>query len=93
MPYVSSTTKQHFQYLLDELKIDPPQDEGQLTYLLTEVALAYLRASPKRFSTLCRIEGAFGCAKAEFARRVRDRYEDQKIAENGDVFTIEDLAP
>lgn len=80
MPYINDTDK----YAVD---CGGPTKPGQLNYAITEVLLAYLEYKGKSYSTLNDIVGALECAKAEFIRRVVNDYENQKMIENGDVYS------
>ena len=69
-----------------------PQDAGELNYAVTMVVDAYLaRAAASegrtRYKHLNEAIGVLECAKLELYRRVAAPYEDQKIAESGDVYT------
>lgn len=63
----------------------PPENAGELNYLITSLVLKYIGPS----ISYGRINDAIGvleCAKLEMYRRLAAPYEDTKIAENGDVY-------
>lgn len=64
---------------------------GDLNYLISSMAKAYIDAKGLRYEHLNAVVGALDSCKAEFQRRVVGPYEDSKIAENGDVYGA--LAP
>lgn len=86
MPYVSSEAR-------DRLASgDPPDGAGELNYAVTKLVDAYLsRAAERdgrtRYAHLNEVIGVLECAKLELYRRVAAPYEDEKIEENGDVYT------
>lgn len=83
MPYVSPWRRE---------TLDPdvmPDNAGELNYVFTKAAIDYVTDHGLSYSTINDIQGAFEGAKAEFYRRVAVPYEDNKIAENGDVYPDE----
>ena len=63
-----------------------PGDLNFLIIRLVEGYLALLQGS--RSAKLNEVIGALDCAKLELYRRVAAPYEDQKIAESGDVYEV-----
>lgn len=66
---------------------------GDLNYLMTKLAHAYVQAGGLNYHNLNSIVGVFESAKAEFQRRVVGPYEDRKIELNGDVLPFEEEKP
>lgn len=71
-----------------------PANPGELNYAITSLVDAYLAACAEsagrlRYSHVNEAVGVLECAKLELYRRVAAPYEDDKIAENGDVYTVE----
>jgi hypothetical protein len=68
--------------------------EGDLNYVLTSVALAWLKyhKPPYKYATRVQVLAAFEAAKLEYYRRVMAPYEDKKIEVNGDVYPREVLS-
>ncbi len=77
MPYITEKQK-------DELEARPPQNVGELTYLLYLTCLKYAGSSPN-YQTYAEILGALTATQHELYRRRVAPYEDRKILENGDV--------
>jgi hypothetical protein len=63
------------------------QTPGELNYAITEMCLNYAEEFDHRYATYNAIIGALECAKLEFYRRLTAPYEDEKIADNGDVYS------
>lgn len=63
-----------------------PQTAGELNYMITTLLLGYVDEHGKRYATINDCLGALEGAKLEFYRRLAAPYEDDKIAENGDVY-------
>jgi predicted DNA-binding protein with PD1-like motif len=59
------------------------QNPGELNYMITRFLNQYLLDA-----VINEIIGALECAKLELYRRVAAPYEDLKIKENGDVYTV-----
>ena len=81
MPYI----KQEDRYKLDTLEW-PPCSAGELNYGITRMIKCYLHDRGISYQTMNDIVGALEGAKLEFYARVVRPYEDEKIAENGDVY-------
>lgn len=82
MPYIPENEKRVVNRI-------GPSTPGQLNYALTRVGVDYLRAislGTPSYADMTEVLAAFEAAKLEFYRRVMAPYEDQKIAENGDVY-------
>ena len=58
---------------------------GQLNFVFTNVILAYLGSDP-HYKDFNEVIGVLECVKLELYRRMIAPYEDQKCAENGDVY-------
>jgi uncharacterized protein DUF6899 len=81
MPYI---TPERRKAILAGAK---PQDAGELNFAITMLVDDYLKDKGEiRYSHLNEVIGAVDCAKLELYRRVAAPYEDEKIAENGDVY-------
>ena len=82
MPYINQKRR-------DALKgSGRPETPGELNYAITMLLVEYWYnpALPGNYTRINDISGACTEALAEFRRRVVGKYEDQKIAENGDVY-------
>lgn len=65
----------------------PPQNPGELNYLVTRLVIDYLHEHGTSYQTINDIIGALEGCKAEFQRRVVGIYEAEKAGVNGDVYT------
>lgn len=81
MPYIKQEDRE--KLALDEYV---PGTPGTLNYQITMLLREYVTYRKLSYQTINDIIGALEGAKAEFQRRVVAPYEDQKIAENGDVY-------
>lgn len=83
MPYIKPEDRA--KILLDEQSISTA---GELNYFISTLLNWYLNQKGKSYSTINEAIGVLECAKLELYRRVAAPYEDIKIEENGDVYTI-----
>lgn len=82
MPYIKQADRPEVTPRTDR-DIETP---GELNFAITHLVLDYQRRQGGPGYALANtIVGVLECAKAEFLRRHLAPYEDQKIAENGDV--------
>lgn len=66
-----------------------PQRPGELNYVVTRLIDQYLRdRGGLRYAQINEVIGVLECAKLELYRRLAAPYEDRKIAENGDTYTV-----
>lgn len=88
MPYIPAADRDKLQSATDAMAavIDRDTTAGDLNYMISLMAKAYIEAKGLRYEHLNAVVGALDSAKAEFQRRVVAPYEDQKIADNGDVY-------
>lgn len=83
MPYISPEDRSRI--LVDETSISTP---GELNYFISILLNWYINQKGKSYTTINEMIGALECAKLELYRRIAVPYEDTKIKENGDVYTI-----
>lgn len=83
MPYIKPEDR--VKILLDEENISTP---GELNYFISNLINWYIIQKDKSYSTINEVIGVLECAKLELYRRVAAPYEDIKIEENGDVYTV-----
>lgn len=88
MPYVSKEKRKHYYDLTSAIKNSPPEGAGDLNYLISKLVDEYLFRTGVRYDTLNTVAGVLACAQMEVYRRITAPYEDTKIKENGDVFTV-----
>ncbi len=93
MPYILAADRAKLKPAADAIVAAITADTvaGDLNYLISLMAKAYIDAKGLRYEHLNAVVGALDSCKAEFQRRVVGPYEDKKIAENGDVYG--ELAP
>lgn len=87
MPYIKKDRREAWlddQPMLPEFQAD---NAGDLNYVFTEVAQDYLLRKGLKYQHINDVIGALEGAKLELYRRVAAGYEDNKIAENGDVYS------
>lgn len=66
-----------------------PENAGELNYLITKLIDEYLKNCEKvNYAALNEVIGVLECAKLELYRRVVAPYEDTKIIENSDVYSV-----
>lgn len=87
MPYIAPDARERLA------AGDAPSNPGELNYALTRLVDAYLarqadEAGRIRYAHLNEAIGVLECAKLELYRRVVAPYEDGKIDESGDVYTV-----
>lgn len=89
MPYIPRADRLAFDDALKELvRVVSKRglSNGELNYLMTQLARLYLIRHGTSYNTLSDVVKAFECAKLEFYARMARPYEDRKIEENGDVY-------
>lgn len=83
MPYIKPEDRATI--LLQPESIDSP---GELNYYISTLINYYINKKTLSYSVLNEIIGALECAKLELYRRIAAPYEDEKINQNGDVYTL-----
>ena len=89
MPYIKNeatrnTISQHMEEVVSTIN-----NPGDLNFAITSLITHYWKdVDVSSYVVLNDIMGALECAKAEFYRRVAVPYEEQKLAENGDVYSV-----
>lgn len=85
MPYIDQESRKVWDddYFADA--IEGVSTPGELNYFISQIIGHYLLENGIRYQTMNDVVGALDNAKDEFKRRIQDKYEDKKIAENGDV--------
>ena len=83
MPYI----KQEIRDQLDPDLTISPTNEGEMNYVITDILDDYLSAYGLNYANVNALVGVLECAKLELYRRIAAPYEDEKIQENGDVYT------
>jgi len=87
MPYISKKDREDLKHKLvyGGRSIETP---GELNYMITIMIDQYLNDKKLSYTSINEVIGVLECAKLELYRRVALPYEDTKIQQNGDVYTI-----
>lgn len=83
MPYIDPVRRLQIGLGRDD---DKAATIGECTFVITEAAMEWVRQAPPSYERYNAAIGALECAKLELYRRLVAPYEDQKCAENGDVY-------
>jgi hypothetical protein len=83
MPYIDQNRRS--EILIDSTKIS---NAGDLNYYITILVDQFIHNKGKSYAVINEVVGALECAKLELYRRVAAPYEDIKIGQNGDVYTV-----
>lgn len=77
-------------YIKESIRLNAPstRTDGELNYAITCLINGYIEEHGKGYSTLNSAIGVLECAKLELYRRIVAPYEDTKIIENGDVYSV-----
>lgn len=84
MPYIRQDLRRELDPSL-ECGDMVPDEPGELAYYITRVIQDYLPSEP-RYPDYASVLGVLETVKQEFYRRVVVPYEDNKRADNGDVY-------
>lgn len=88
MPYIKQEERQKYSHILnvvEQLFEHNGVTPGELNYLMSSIAHAYVARKGLHYTYLNDVLGVFTGAKDEFYRRVVIPYENKKIEENGDI--------
>lgn len=86
MPYITQNDRVDFDTILSTMP--GIYSAGQLNYVITRICDAYIKQHGLKYQTLNDISGVLTNANFELYRRVAAPYEDIKIGENGDAYTV-----
>jgi hypothetical protein len=88
MPYI----KQEDRPFLDQkltFNVIAIHSAGELNYCVTKLVDHYINAhGGVSYKNINEVIGVLECAKLELYRRIAAPYEDSKIVENGDAYTL-----
>lgn len=89
MPYINEAAREKIQSG-DDISFLAPETPGELNYCVVELLNAYIDASGEEvgYSLFNEIMGVLECTKEEFYRRMVAPYEDIKLEENGEVYSL-----
>lgn len=83
MPYISQEQRRDFDSLFATMLLSFKPTSGELNYIITRLILA---TQPKCYDDYNKLVGVLECCKLEFYRRAVANYEQEKAAQNGDIF-------
>lgn len=83
MPYI----KKEDRIKLNKSNIS--NNSGELNFQITMLINSYLERKGISYTNLNEVIGVLECAKLEIYRRLAAKYEDKKISENGDVYSLD----
>jgi hypothetical protein len=83
MPYIKPELRSSI--LLDPESIS---NAGELNYYISTLVNHFINEKGKSYAVVNEVIGALECAKLELYRRIIAPYEDIKIQENGDVYSV-----
>lgn len=84
MPYIDAERR----HWLEPRPIDEAVTAGELNFQVACLVNEYLTVNGVSYHRLNDVVGVLECLKLEIYRRLVAPYEDDKIIDNGDVFTI-----
>lgn len=91
MPYIPDDPRRDILDSLAEQVGYEVDSKGELNFAISRICAHYLLSNKKgskiRYDDFSDIAGVLTDVEAEFRRRCTNVYEDNKCAENGDVFT------
>jgi hypothetical protein len=88
MPYIPNKRRDEIDQEITSQGLDwAPQNAGDLNFLVTTFIDNALSERGVRYALLNEMIGALECCKLELYRMMAAPYEDDKIAENGGVYS------
>lgn len=89
MPYIKDQIRRDFLDVREFYgALGNPRDAGELNFQISTMIDKYITKIGKTYTTLNAVVGVLECAKLEMYRRIAAPYENQKLEENGDVYTV-----
>ncbi len=88
MPYIKPEDREFFDDKLT-FKVKAIHSAGELNYCVTKLVDHYISFhGGVSYKNINEVIGVLECAKLELYRRIAAPYEDVKIQENGDAYTL-----
>ena len=92
MPYIKKDMRYQLDGAINKLvcemnKLEDDARKGVLNYVITRIILGVIGPELK-YGKINDVVGAMECCKMELYRKLAVPYEDEKIAENGDVYPV-----
>jgi hypothetical protein len=90
MPYLKSIDRFEIEQDLDTIGFSDfvPNNGAHLNFIVCTLVNNYIEKNGLDYAGLQEMIGSLDCAKMEIYRRIAGPYEDKKIKENGDVFSL-----
>lgn len=85
MPYIKQQERDRFENLVKSMHLTAVLNAGELNYLITQLVHSFLETKARSYQNYNDALGALEGAKLELYRQHIAKYEDVKIALNGDV--------
>jgi hypothetical protein len=85
MPYIKTEDRTRFEFLVRDMHLVDIRSAGELNYLITQLAHAFLGQKPQSYQNYNDALGALEGCKLELYRAYISEYEIHKIRENGNV--------
>lgn len=85
MPYIKKERRAEISQRGSDTFVD---NAGEFNYVISTLINKFITDKGLSYSVVNEIIGALECAKLELYRRVAAPYEDTKIQENGDVYSV-----
>lgn len=82
MPYIKQDRRTELELLIDMMREKDIKADGDLNYMLYAFCKRHVKPSYNNYKNFC---GELRQCVTEIERRLLGPYEDEKIAENGDV--------
>ncbi len=79
MPYIDEQSREELEGGRS------PETSGELNYLITKLCLNFINETGLSYQTLVLVTGVLSDVNTELNRRIKAKYEDRKIEENGDI--------
>lgn len=83
MPYISRARRDKQHYFGGNL---PALEAGDLNFQISRLMNDYIMSKGLSYRIINELVGVLECAKLELYRRIAVPYENQKLAEHGDVY-------
>jgi len=84
MPYIPQEDRDRIDLKLEHVS-NTIKTPGELNYAITRMALLYIKTYGLNYNTIASVVGTLHLVFSELQRRLINLYEDEKIADNGDV--------
>lgn len=87
MPYIAPKDR----HVLDQAvnRLPEKMKVGEVNYTVSRLCDMYLSDHGLSYTNVNNLIGALECIKLELYRRIAEPYEDEKMAENGDTYTVQ----